>query len=109
MKLYLGAFLLFLCTAVPVYSQTVDEESGLIIGRGFETVKDICTACHSARLIIQNRMDRRGWLETIQWMQETQNLPVFDPETEKEILDYLSSHYAPLTTDRRPPLNVEWE
>lgn len=90
-------------------AQTTDEESGLVVEKGFETVKEICTSCHSAKLITQNRMDRQGWLETIRWMQETQGLWEFDPDTEKEILDYLSSNYAPVKTYRRPPLTVEWE
>lgn len=92
-----------------VSAEKVDEETGLIIGKGFETVKKNCTVCHSAKLITQNRMNRERWLETIRWMQETQGLREFDPETEKEILDYLSAHYAPERIYRRRPLDVEWE
>lgn len=86
-----------------------NEETVLIVDKGYETVKENCTVCHSAKLIIQNRMDRQGWLETIRWMQNTQGLRQFDAETESIILDYLSTHYAPLKTYRRPPLKVEWE
>lgn len=102
----LAVFLIF---AVTAQAQQVDKDSGLIIDKGFETVKANCTVCHSARLIIQNRLDREVWLETIRWMQQTQGLWDFDPDTEKEILDYLSSHYAPRKVYRRPPLHVEWE
>jgi len=87
----------------------IDEKTGLITGKGFETVRDNCTYCHSAHIITQNRMDREGWLETIRWMQETQGLDEFDPEIEREILDYLSSHYAPSKVYRRPPLIIQWE
>lgn len=107
-----AALIITVSLLFPLYhvsAQKTDEESGLVIEKGFETVKEICTSCHSARMIIQNRMDRQGWLETIRWMQETQGLWEFEPETEKEILDYLSSHYAPVEAYRRPPLIVEWE
>jgi hypothetical protein len=92
-----------------VHAAKMDKETGLIIENGFETVKENCTACHSAKLIIQNRMDRDGWIETIRWMQDTQGLWQFTPETEKIILDYLSLNYAPQKTYRRAPLTVEWE
>ncbi len=62
------------------------------------------TPCQSAKLVTHNRMDRDDWLKTIRWMQETQNLWPFPPDTEKEILDYLAKHYAPLQQYRRPPL-----
>jgi cytochrome c1 len=74
---------------------TTDMETGLIVAEGFESVKKNCTACHSARMVTQQRLTRRQWLEAIRWMQETQGLWEFAPETEDEILDYLSAHYAP--------------
>lgn len=99
--LLLGAVLL----AAAVAAQEIDKDTGLVVDQGFETVKRNCTPCHSARLVIQNRMDRDDWLRTIRWMQETQNLWQFPPGTEKEILDYLAKHYAPLQQYRRSPLD----
>ena len=92
-----------------IFAQDVDKETGLVIDKGLETVKRNCTPCHSAKLVIQNRMDRDDWLKTIRWMQETQNLWQFPPDTEKQILDYLAKHYAPHKQYRRTPLNVPWE
>ncbi len=96
---------------MPGYASAVklDKETGLVIGKGFDTVKSNCTICHSAMMITQNRMDRNRWLETIRWMQKNQGLRTFKPDTEKEILDYLSTNYAPEKAYRRPPLKVEWE
>ncbi len=87
----------------------IDNETGLVIAPGFETVKLNCTVCHSAKIITQNRMDRKGWLKTIMWMQETQGLWAFEADVEKEILDYLSTQYRPERIYRRPPLSVEWD
>ena len=98
--LLLGMVLL----AAAVLAQEIDKDTGFVVDTGFETVKRNCTPCHSSRLVIQNRMDRDDWLKTIRWMQKTQNLWQFPPETEKEILDYLAKHYAPHKQYRRPPL-----
>ena len=62
-----------------------------------------CTVCHGARLVMQNRADRGGWLSMIRWMQETQGLwPLGDAEA--PILDYLAEHYGPQPAGRRAPL-----
>ena len=58
-----------------------------------------CVACHSARLVVQNRMSRTGWDETITWMQKKHNLWVIPPGTRDRILDYLSTHLGPGTGD----------
>jgi hypothetical protein len=111
MKKIITTLIFFITLFLPAVSPAVqlDRETGLIVARGFETVKENCTECHSAKLITQNRMDREAWLETIRWMQEEQGLGELKPEVEKEILDYLSTHYAPVKAYRRPPLKVEWE
>ncbi|CAN5226879.1 hypothetical protein BH23BAC1_BH23BAC1_38390 [soil metagenome] len=77
-------------------------------GKGMEIVKANCTPCHSARLIVQNRATREGWLSMIRWMQQTQNL--WDLGANEEIiLDYLSTHYPPEEKSRRENLkDIEW-
>lgn len=87
------------------FSQEVDKLTGLIVAPGFESVRANCMACHSMKLVTQNRMTRDTWLETIRWMQETQGLwPLKDQE--KAILDYLGTHYAPVDSGRRKALPV---
>jgi CxxC motif-containing protein (DUF1111 family) len=82
--------------------------TGLVVDSGFVQVKATCLACHSSKLITQNRADRAGWEKMIRWMQETQNLWDLGPN-EGIILDYLAKHYAPQNTGRRAPLtDIEW-
>ena len=84
--------------------------TGLVYAEGFEIVRGTCTACHSAKLVTQNRATREGWLQMIRWMQETQGLWELG-ENEKIILDYLSKHYAPEEIGRRANLDIaaiEW-
>lgn len=86
----------------------VHLRTGFADGEGLMTVVANCTACHSAKLVTQNRMTREGWEQTIRWMQKTQNLWDLGPN-EAVILDYLATHYAPEKKGRRQNLtDVEW-
>lgn len=84
----------------------IHVQTGLAYGKGFDVVRGTCTACHSAKLVTQNRATRQGWKDMITWMQETQGL--WDLGTnEGIILDYLATHYAPEEIGRRPGLDME--
>ena len=72
-------------------------------GQGSDIVAQTCVACHSLKLVTQNRADREGWLAMIRWMQEKQGLWPLGPN-EEVILDYLSTHYGPTKSFRRAPL-----
>jgi len=86
----------------------LDSLTGLVKDEHFAIVRAQCTACHSAKLITQNRATREGWQQMIRWMQAEQGL--WDLGTsESNILDYLSKHYGPQNKGRRAPLtNIEW-
>ncbi|WP_108245393.1 monoheme cytochrome C [Muricauda brasiliensis] len=86
----------------------VHVATGFIDDKGMEATIQNCTACHSAKLVTQNRMSREGWKATIEWMQETQNL--WDLGANEElILTYLSKNYAPTDKGRRQNLeDIEW-
>ena len=87
---------------------TVDPESGLIFDEGLDIVKANCGACHSTRLVAQNRQTREGWKKLIEWMQAEQNLWDLG-ENESIILDYLEKNFAPNKMGRRKRLtNIEW-
>ena len=86
----------------------VDVDSGFIAEGDYQLVKVVCTACHSAKLVTQNRATREGWEQMIRWMQETQKLWDLGASEDK-ILDYLATHYAPENKGRRAQLQVkEW-
>ncbi len=82
--------------------------TGLIAAEGLTEVVNNCTTCHSAKLVIQNRMGKERWEATIRWMQETQNLWDLG-KNESIIIDYLVKNYPPKNKGRREVLtNVEW-
>ncbi len=78
--------------------------SGLIVAEGYEIVNATCTACHSGKLVTQNRATYQGWKDMLTWMQETQGL--WDMGGNEEIiLQYLAKNYAPEAKGRR--INLE--
>ncbi|MBM1106895.1 monoheme cytochrome C [Aurantibacter crassamenti] len=84
------------------------NHSGFIEDEGVQTVINNCTTCHAAELVTQNKMTKEGWLATIRWMQESQNLWDLG-DNEAIILNYLAKNYAPEDTGRRPALkDIEW-
>ncbi len=76
------------------------DATGLAMGEGYEIVRATCTACHSAKLVTQNRATRAGWEEMIRWMQAKQGLWDLG-ENEAAILDYLATHYGVEEQDGR--------
>jgi len=86
----------------------IHVRTGLIEAEGLMTVVNNCTNCHSALLVIQNRMNAERWIATIKWMQETQNL--WDLGGNQEIIvNYLVTNYPPNKKGRREILtNIDW-
>ena len=86
----------------------IHVRTGLVEGKGLMAVVNNCTNCHSAELVIQNRMNRERWISTIRWMQKTQNLWDLG-DHEEEIIAYLVTNYPPIEKGRRVPLkNIDW-
>jgi mono/diheme cytochrome c family protein len=79
----------------------LDPMSGLKMTGDWEIVRANCIACHSARLITQQRGSEAQWLHMIRWMQAKQNLWQFDPDTENRIITYLAENYPPQDDRRR--------
>ncbi|MBU2946717.1 monoheme cytochrome C [Zobellia uliginosa] len=101
--------------AVPTEEDDFDKvENGIHVRTGFieapgmiETVQN-CTNCHSAKLVMQNRMNKERWKSTIKWMQDTQNLWDLG-ENEDIIIDYLVTNYPPKKKGRREVLaDIDW-
>jgi len=90
------------------FKEGIHIETGFIQGEGVDQVIITCTACHSSKMVTQNRATREGWESMIRWMQETQNLWDLG-ENEKIILDYLEKYYSPEKLGRRKNLEApQW-
>ena len=82
----------------------IDPFTGFRMTGDWELVRNNCIACHSAKLVTQQRGTAEQWLAMIRWMQEKQNLWQFDPDTEKRIIAYLADNYPPEADRRRAGL-----
>ncbi|MET1258241.1 monoheme cytochrome C [Flagellimonas sp. DF-77] len=91
-----------------VLDESTIASSGLVNDQHVSLVIQHCTACHSAKLVTQNRLNAAGWDATISWMQQTQNLWELGTAREK-IVAYLSKNYSPTAKGRRANLSTpEW-
>lgn len=79
----------------------IDPVTGFKMTGDWELVRGNCTACHSAKLITQQRGTAAQWLAMIRWMQKKQNLWQFDSGTEERIIAYLAENYPPDAARRR--------
>lgn len=70
-----------------------DEYGVLFIAKGVEETHAYCTACHSERIVAQQGLDRAGWEELLEWMEEEQGMSEIDEPDLTLVLNYLSKHY----------------
>ena len=88
-------------TAAVAEDIPLDPLTGLRMTGDWQLVRNHCTACHSSKLITQQRGSAGQWLAMIRWMQKKQNLWPFDPDTENRIIAYLAENYPPQAERRR--------
>lgn len=72
-----------------------DDFGGLPEAPGQEEVFYTCSACHSIRLVTQQRLPRRRWDQLLDWMVEKQGMAPLPPEERGVILDYLAGQLNP--------------
>ena len=108
-RVSLAVFAAMLCIVAPASADDVELDSltGLKMTGDWETVRNNCIACHSTRLITQQRGTAEQWLSMIRWMQEKQNLWQFDADTEARIIAYLAENYPPRADTRRAAIAAE--
>ncbi len=97
--------ILSLALVSSVVADTPRSGDQFIQAAGFELVQGHCTACHSALIVTSQRGDASFWLNTIRWMQKTQNLWAIPAQQEQQIVAYLAKHYAEQEWGRRPQLS----
>lgn len=71
-----------------------DDYWGLPRTTGYEETAAYCTACHSLRIVMQQRQTREGWDYLLTWMSEKQGMAPPHPEDRETILNYLAEHFT---------------
>jgi hypothetical protein len=69
-----------------------DEFEGLPAGPGREATFYACSACHSIKLVKQQRLTRADWDEALVYMTEEMEMPEPEPAERTRILDYLGRY-----------------
>lgn len=72
-----------------------DEFGGLPEAPGREEVYYTCDACHSIRLVTQQRLSRERWDQLLDWMVAEQGMAELTAEERRVILEYLATQFAP--------------
>ncbi|MDG1437470.1 MAG: hypothetical protein P8P98_00740, partial [Emcibacteraceae bacterium] len=60
-------------------------------GEGREEVFYLCSACHSIKTVVQQKLSRDAWDKTLDYMVAEQGMPELDTEDRVKILNYLST------------------
>lgn len=92
----LAAGLGLIASPAPAGAQE-DEFGGLPDGAGQEATFYACNACHSVRLVTQQRLSRQRWDGLLDWMVEEQGMAPLPPEERALVLDYLAAQLNPDT------------
>ena len=100
-RLVAVAGLLAIATITAAEDVETDGFTGFPMTGDWELVRANCIACHSPRLVTQQRGTAEQWLAMIRWMQEKQNLWALQPEVEQKIVAYLAEHFPPSAERRR--------
>jgi hypothetical protein len=83
-------------TLASATAQEVEEEPSVFPdGPHRDEVFYMCTACHSSRLVRNQRMSRERWDATLSWMSERHGMPELEGEERARFLDYLTASFGP--------------
>lgn len=93
-------------TKSPEEPPEIDPVSGMKIDTHWQTVRAMCSSCHSPKLFTTYGGTRETWLGLIRWMQKKQGLWELPPAIEDQILTYLAKNYPPGEASRRRNIPV---
>lgn len=79
-------------TIAPAAFAADDEFEGLPAGPGQDITFYACSACHSIKLVKQQRLTRDSWDDLLVYMVEEQAMEPLEPADRKQILDYLGTY-----------------
>jgi mono/diheme cytochrome c family protein len=88
-------------TTVPASAQSESDLARLPEGKGRDEMIGWCGACHSLKLVSQQRLPRWRWEELLVVMKEKHGMPELDAADRAAILDYLSAQLGPPPRRRR--------
>lgn len=85
------AFALLFAASATTAQEVVEEPAALPDGLHRDEVFYFCTACHSARIVRNQRMSRQRWDDTLTWMTERHGMAPLEGPDRQRFLDYLAT------------------
>ena len=71
-----------------------DDYWGLPRSEGYDLVAAYCSACHSLRIVMQQKQNRDGWDYLLTWMVEQQGMGELYPDDRDQVLEYLTREFG---------------
>jgi hypothetical protein len=95
-RLFVFSWMFFIAVASGVSGQEDDEPDMALLpqGEGREEVYYLCSACHSIKTVVQQRLSREMWDKTLDYMVAEQGMPELDAEDRSQILNYLATYVS---------------
>ena len=80
--------------SAPTEAGSLADYGGLPEGPGRAAVYFNCTACHSLKQFVQQRMARDEWDQLLDWMVEKNKMHPMEPWARRQVLNYLATHFG---------------
>ncbi len=74
--------------------RAAEDYEALPAGPDRDAVYFNCSACHSIRMVTQQRLNRERWDELMDWMVEESGMHPLQPWARKRIVNYLAAHFG---------------
>jgi hypothetical protein len=103
---FAALFLVQPASAQQVRAPDPDSMEAMPNFQGREEAFNLCSACHSMRVVGRQGMSRQRWDETLTWMTEKHSMPPLEGAERMTVLNYLEKAYpqtAPGTGGWRSP------
>ena len=75
-------------------SRAAEDYEGLPPGVGRDAVYFTCTACHSVKQVVQQRLSRESWDEVLATMVESNGMHPLRPWARTLVINYLATHFG---------------
>ncbi len=94
------AFSAGVALATPARASDDDVLQHFPEGPNRELVAHFCSACHSGKIVANQRMSRERWDEALSWMTERHGMPPLEGEYREMFLDYLAQAFGERTAEQ---------